>query len=150
MKEIVKKLIRVSESITSDESRGGVKLFLLIRRTDLDNKWDILFSADWIKNENRQNDLVYLINKLKEEFDENIDFVSRIVLGTPGEDFIKKFAKAIIEADVKQGEEVLDLSVFGDFTAERIFVITIGDFSSEDLESKGVNQGPVVGEVSEF
>ena len=96
MKEIFEKLNEIKDEILLEKGANELRLFVLVARTDIDARWDILFSADWLEKTNSEKDLVYLIEKLKSKFDGNLDFLARIVVATPHEIFIKRLAKAII------------------------------------------------------
>lgn len=143
MKEIIEKLNKIKEEILLERTEGRLRLFSLIARNDLDGKWDILFSADWLEKTNSEKDLVYLITKLKSEFAENLDFLARILVGTPKEIFIKQFIQAIVERGELGGpEEVKDLFVSKDLTISGLFIIAI-DSTDLDLRQIGTNEGPI-------
>jgi hypothetical protein len=149
MKEIIKKLNKIREYILSEKD-GTLRLFCIIARNDFEGKWDILFSADWIEKTNSEKDLVYLITKLKLEFDNNLDFLSNIFVGTPNETFIKQFMKAIGEQDSPLMEEINGMFVSKELTVRKLYVIAC-DSTGLDLDENGTNEGPVaVGEVSNF
>src|SRR5688500_975096 len=114
MKEIIEKLNLVKDNIISE--KGTLRFFGLIARTDLENKWDLLISSDWIEKNSSDEELVYVITKLKEAFSEKLDFLSRIVLLRPEEHFIQELARVIVkEHDGKTGE-IRNLKVSDDFT----------------------------------
>lgn len=134
MKEIVEKLRNIKDQIVLEKAEGQLRFLGLIARTDLDGKWDLLLSADWIKKSNGEEDLIFLIQKLKKEFQGNLDFLSKLVLLTPSESFILQLARAIVREDKgKTGEEISDLKISVDFTVRHLFVISF-DFAGIDLE----------------
>lgn len=101
MNEIVTKLEKVKESISK---LGTVFIFTLIARNDLEGKWDILISAEKLKQNNSQEDLTYVIEELKKEFNDDLTFLSRIVLLVKDEDFIKEIACALDKIKTSKGE----------------------------------------------
>src|SRR3989339_2004319 len=96
MKEIIKKLTNIKNTILSEKSSGKLRFFGLIARVDIDNKWDLLISADWIEKNSSEETLIYIIQKLKESFDGKLEFLSSIVLLTPKEAFVRQLARGII------------------------------------------------------
>ena len=141
MKEIVEKLNRMKDRIISE--KGGIlRLFVLIERNDLDSKWDILFSADWLEKTNSEQDLVYVIEQLKTEFNGNLDFLARILMARPDDIFIKSIAKAIVKSETETPGEVNDLPVKEGLVIHRMFVISL-DFDGVDLESGIEEPGPI-------
>lgn len=151
MKETLEKLNKIKEEILAEKKEGLLRLFALIERNDLEGKWDLIFSADWLEKTNSEKDLVYLIEKIKSEFGENIDFLARILAASPKEIFIQEFSKAILRESKEYPTEIRNLAVSSTFTANHLFVITI-DFTGIDLEKiEGINEGPLaIKEVSDF
>lgn len=149
MKEIIRKLNNIRDQILSE--KGSLLMFVLIERNDADEKWDILLCADWIEKTNSEPELVYIINKLKEEFKDNLGFLSQIVIGTPTDNFILRIARAINEQGNNVPEEISGLQVSPEFKIQHLFVIAM-NFSQAQLANEGVDElGPVaVGEVSKF
>jgi hypothetical protein len=143
MKEITEKLNNISKEIISERKEGRLRLFALIARTDLDNKWDILISADWIKKNNSEEELVYIIKKLKKEFSENLDFLSRLVLLTPKELFTREIAKATIKENDGKPGELFKLKTSTDFIVKHIIVIHL-DYKMEELTEEAEDREPVV------
>lgn len=133
-----------------EKTNGRLRLFALIARPDLEGKWDILFSADWLEKTNSEKDLIYLIEKLKSEFGKNLDFLSRIVVAKPNEMFIQQLTKAVIRENSGQQGEIASLSTSSDFSVH-IFVVAI-DFTGMNLEiTEGTKDGPIaIREVSNF
>jgi|CXWL01.1.fsa_nt_gi hypothetical protein len=141
MKEIVEKLNKIKDRIVSE--KGAVpRLFVLIERNDLDAKWDILFSTDWLEKTNSEKDLIYVIDQLKTEFNGNLDFLARILMAKPDDLFIKSIAKAIIKSDVNTPGEVNELFVKEGLVIHRMFVVSL-DFNGMDLESGTEESGPI-------
>lgn len=133
MKEIITKLTVIKNDILK-EKEGQLRFLGLIARADVEDKWDLLVSADWIKKSNSEEDLIYIIKKLKGVFAENLNFLSRIVLLTPQETFIKQLARAIINEKVGNTGEFANLKTSADFTIKQVFVITL-DFTDINLEN---------------
>ena len=143
MKEIVEKLRKVKDEILLEKTTSKLRIFVLIARADLEGKWDIILSADWLERTNSEKDLVYLITKLKSEFGENLDFLARIVVATPREIFIQHLGKAIINEPQGELGELKDLQISADFKAQHLFVIEV-DFDGINLEKmEGTEEGPL-------
>jgi hypothetical protein len=149
MEKIVEKLNSVKEKILLDK-RQKIRFFGLIERNDYKSKWDILFSADWHTKINGEADLVYFIDKLKEEFDGDLRFLMSIVVASPDEFFIKEFMRATSTKGCELLGEISDLYISKDFTVKKFFLIAL-DLDGIDLGVVGKNEGPVaVGEITEF
>ncbi|GEM_PF-1709111 len=149
MKEIIRKLNTIKDELLNE--KGSLLMFVLIERNDTEGKWDLLLSANWIPKTNNQSDLIYIINKLKKEFKENLEFLSQIVIGTPTDSFILRIARAIDKQNIELSEEIFDLQVSPEFTIHRLYVIAM-NFTDMELASEGVEEeGPIaVREASEF
>lgn len=144
MKEIIEKLKNIRDEIISEKNQGKLRFFGLIARADLEGKWDILLSADWFKENNKEKDLVYFIEKLKNKFKKDLEFLSKIVLLAPSEMFIQQLAKVIITKGLDTEKEITDLKVFADFTVKRIFVVAL-DFTGIDLTKiQETKESPIV------
>ena len=150
MKEIFEKLNEIKDEILLEKGANDLRRFVLVARTDIDARWDILFSADWLEKTNSEKDLVYLIEKLKSKFDGNLDFLARIVVATPHEIFIKRLAKAIIRENGRESGEIVGLVTTADFTVKRLFVMYI-NFSDEEISAEGTVDRPLaVQKISDF
>ncbi len=130
MNEILKKLKKVQDSIISDDKFGKIFLFAIIERVNLENKWDIVISAERLTGNNEKEDLTYVIEQLKKEFENDLGFLSQIVL-TKSDDFVKDFARALNKVEIKEGE-VLNLKLLDNFIIKHAYVIS-SDFSTLDL-----------------
>lgn len=134
MKEIIEKLTIIKDKILSEKTNGRLRFLGLIARTDIEGKWDLLLSADWIKKNSSETDLIYIIQKLKDGFAGNLDFLSRIVLLTPNETFVQQLARTITREDLKNGEEITSLKISADFTVRKMLYIFL-DFQGIDLNT---------------
>lgn len=132
MNEIITKLNKIGDFITSENKLGKVILFALIARNDLVGKWDILISADGLKKNNTEKDLTYVIELLKKEFGNDLSFLSQIVLLVTKEDFVNDFVRAFRKGDFKVAENI-SLKLTDNFTIGSVYVISY-DFSTLDLE----------------
>ncbi len=142
MKEIIEKLNIIKDEIISESNQGILRFFVLIKRTDQTDKWDILLSADWFKKTNSQDDLIYFIKKIKSQFS-SLDFIARILLATPDDLFIKSLAGAILKSKENTVGDITNLKVPEvDTVLKNINVIHI-DFSGIDLNNKGRMIGPL-------
>lgn len=124
MKEIIEKLNLIQSTILSE--KGGVIYFFgLLERTntDFENKWDIVISASWIEESNSEADLVYIIENLKKEFDDNLDFLAKIVLLSPQEEFINDICFAL-QKEETQEQEVHSLKISEEISIKHLFVVS--------------------------
>jgi hypothetical protein len=141
MKEIIDKLTIIRDKVVSERTDGILRFFGLIARIDLDSKWDLLISADWISKNNNEEDLIYIIKKLKEEFMEHLDFLSRIVVLTSNEFFVKQLARAILTKSLSERGEISNLQISPDFVVKQLYVISF-DFNGIDLDAPEIENGP--------
>ena len=138
MKEIFEKLNKIRDEIIQEKTvQGELRLLAMIARADLEGKWDILMSADWINSNNNEVDLIYLIEKMKVEFNNNFSFLSRIVLLTSNEKFVKNLAKSMPYDGVIKEKEFSNLQIFPDFSITNIFISILNfvNINLEDLET---------------
>ena len=143
MKEIIEKLNNIKNKIIEEKTTGKLRFLGLIARADIEGKWDLLVSADWIKKNSSEDDFVYIIQKLKDNFDEKLDFLARIVLLTPKEAFIQQLARAIIRENGGEAGKITSLKTSKDFIVGQIVVIAF-DFTDIGLDvSQETEDGPV-------
>jgi hypothetical protein len=139
MNEILQKLNNIKDSLLAEHSDVKLRFFGLIARMDVDNKWDLIICADWIKKSNSENDLVDIIDRLKKEFN-NLDFLAKIVLLTTDEFFIRQLASAISVREEQIGE-MKDLKLKEGFVVRHIIVIYF-DFGGIDLTTPATEEIP--------
>ena len=143
MKEIIEKLNNIKNKIIEEKTTGKLRFLGLIARADIEGKWDLLVSADWIKKNSSEDDFVYIIQKLKDNFDEKLDFLARIVLLTPKEAFIQQLARAIIRENGGEAGKITSLKTTKDYIVAQIVVIAF-DFTDIGLDvSQETEDGPV-------
>lgn len=133
MNEIIEKLKLVKEKILLE--KGGIVYFFgLLERTDLEDKWDLVISTDWIEKSNSEKDLIYTIEKLKEEFGDSLDFISRIVLFVSSEEFINDLGWALksIGKETVTDIEERGLTISNGVAIRHLFVL-VCDFSKLTL-----------------
>lgn len=118
--------------------KGQVFLFALIKRTDIEDKWDILISADWIKKNNDQTDLVEIIKILRSEFASDLDFLSKIVLLVKEEPIVTDIARAIKQYSLPEGY-VGELRIDDSFTIEEINLVHI-DLNNFDVSKSEIEE----------
>ena len=92
--------IVLSEILTQ---KGSILFFGALQRRDLENKYDILLSADWVTQNNSEEDLIYLISKLKQIM-VDIEFLSQIVILKKDERFIVDVLNTLKEESDPIGE----------------------------------------------
>ncbi len=90
MNEIIEKLKQVKRNL-SEQKPGSVIFLGLFKRQDLDNKWDVVLSATWVSDK-KEADFVFVITLLKKVFNDNLDFLAKIVLLKPEEHLVKEIA----------------------------------------------------------
>lgn len=137
MNEIIKKLKIVEEQVISEKNQE-TSLFVLIKRTDLDgDKWDIILSSNWIEKNNLESDLVYIIDKLKLAFADQLDFLAQLVLLIPSSPLVKLLAKAAYEGKMTIGEEIKELKLLKNYTIKCLIPVTISlkHFDLSELNS---------------
>lgn len=151
MREIIEKLTAIKDSILTEKSGGKLRFFGALVRADMEEKWDLLISADWVEKNSSEEDLVYIIKKLKDSFGEKLDFLFRIVLLKPDETFVRQLAKAIIRENGGKPGEITNLAVNAEFTLKQLIVIAL-DFSGIDLDSPSeTTDGPIgIKSVNDF
>lgn len=120
MNEIIEKLKKIALEILREKT--SLKFFGLFRRMDLEEKWDILLSADWLSDK-KEDDLVYVINKLNREFPDNLDFLAQIALLKPSEDFIKKL---LVRINGSGDIEFRDFKLDDSSTLNKFYVVHKG------------------------
>jgi hypothetical protein len=132
MKENIEKLESIYKEIISEKTSGKVYFFGLLSRIDIEEKWDILISADWLKENNSQEDLVYIIKKLKDRFFDKLEFLSEIVLLVSKEPFIQDLARSLGKTEIKN-KEIEGLKILDDFIIKKLYIIN-ADFSALKLD----------------
>ena len=142
MDDVLLKLKKISDEISSEKVGSTTYFFALVTRTDSEGKWDLLISANWLEKSNSERDLIYVIDKLKEEFTANLDFLSQIVLLAPEEDFIQKVARAFIDSPITPGQ-IGRLKIEDDFFIQ-IFLIASNFTEFNFNENTTTNETVVV------
>ncbi len=144
MNEIFKKIINtVKDKIISD--KGSLLIFCLVKRTDVEteNKWDILISGDWVEKNSSQEDLVYIIELLKKEFNNDLGFLSKILILRKDTDLIKDLTKVISKYELAEGY-IGSIKISDDFTIKEMYITHL-DFSKykieDEIESPNLNTG---------
>jgi hypothetical protein len=84
----VRKLREVEEEIAAE--RGGIVLVPLFQREDSFGKWDVVFSAEWIKRSESQGPaLDYILGKLQPRLTQReLIALSKLILFEPTEQFV--------------------------------------------------------------
>lgn len=133
MKEILTKIQEILDKITIEKKFGNIVFLGLIERGDQNNKWDIVVSANSITENNSQKDLIYLIDLITQQFENDFSFLSQIVTLKPTEDFIVRLGAALRERGKESGE-ITDLVLSNNINLGRLFVFA-ADFTGIDLSS---------------
>lgn len=82
MKSVIEQL-KVIENLIIKEKGENLYFLGLIKRYDLDNKWDLLVIADWIAENNSHSDLEYLIIALKKHLGSEFSVIEDILTISP-------------------------------------------------------------------
>jgi hypothetical protein len=114
MKETTNKLKKVIDRIVA-EKNGILRLFALVKRTDGENKWDLLLSADWMQKDNSVEDIEYILETLRDEMGEDSSLFLQIVLLQPKNSFIQLLAKALIRDAISVGETATNVKLRSTF-----------------------------------
>ncbi len=78
MREQIEKFQKVEKTISN--LKGEFELFALFLRDDSPNKWDLLISADWAR-ENKKESLHMIIKEIDKELNhEDLLLLSRIII----------------------------------------------------------------------
>ena len=151
MNEIIEKFNTIRDEIIHDHNGSLLRLLGLIARMDTDGKWDLLISADWIKQNSSESDLIYVIKKLKYHFSEKLDFLARIVLLTPYETFVQNLARSVIRENGGKAGEINNLTLPDlSFTVRRIVLLEF-NFKGITLSNHHTEEPPVaIKDVDDF
>jgi len=78
MKELVEKLKHIEQAISAE--KGGFELFALFLRDDAPDKWDLVVSSDWAR-QNKKDSINYLVATIRKEITkEEMLKLSRLVI----------------------------------------------------------------------
>lgn len=149
--KIKNRLQNISRVIAEEKGIETLRFFGLLERTDLDQKWDLLISADWIERSSNEKDFLYVIDKLKKEFGNDLEFLSRIVLMTPQKAFIKNLAMSLENIELQElPKEIFDFKVSSDFILKHAFIFHL-NFKSLDIKQIDLgDSGIIAKEITEF
>ena len=148
MKEILLKLNKFKERILSDNKLGEVYFIGLLSRVDLENKFDILISAKNITSSNSVDDLTYIINNLKIDLGDDINYISQIVSLSPGEEFINDLGISIESNLLSEGMDASDLKISDNFVLKQVSII-LANFSKYNFRPK-VSEDKIIAPVQNF
>jgi len=109
MKEQIEKLRKVERSLS--ESKGEFELFALFLREDSPDRWDLLVSADWARN-NKKGSIHTITEEVRKELsDHELLMLSRIVILDKNDAALKDINRAF---RVEHGlAELSDSNLFG-------------------------------------
>ncbi len=118
-REDIKKIVELEKIVSAE--RGSFILFGIFKRTDLEDKWDIIACADWIKKKDNI-DLKYFFTKVSDKI-KNSNFLARIILMDETDDYIKKLLN-LFEVEHSEKNEYKDLVVDNELTIKQCYIIT--------------------------
>jgi len=116
--ELKEKMGRVAKSLS--ESRGGLKLFALNWRNDLE-QWDILVGADWVDYDKMRDTISIIFQEIKKEFNGQYAMTfSGIHPLKPSEPVVQ----SITSAFVKTNDDATELTrvQFGNLVVDRMLL----------------------------
>lgn len=92
MNSLVPKLKTIEQRLS--KKKGRFWIFALLQREDSAGKWDLLVSAAWLQEEDRQS-LDHIISALEQDFDRD-DFLqlSRVVVLNPDNPVVQELSLA--------------------------------------------------------
>jgi len=101
MSELVTKLVDIEQDIAHD--KGALNLFALLEREDLSNRWDLVVSGSWAKQD--ETTLRYLADALKRCLTPaEMILLARIVVLPASEDPVRAITESY---QVEHGQVVL-------------------------------------------
>jgi hypothetical protein len=109
MREQAEKLIDIEKELS--ESKGPFELFALFLREDASEKWDLVVSSDWAR-ENKKEAIDTIVGKIRSIFtDEEMLMLSRLIVLERDDAALKAIHSAM---HVEHGlAEVSDSNFFG-------------------------------------
>jgi len=103
MDDIIKKFKIVTNDILLDHKQEDLFFFGIAERFEVEEKWDVLLSGAWIKERHDQKDLIYLIEKLKKQFGEDLSFLGQIVILPKDAGFVEELSASLKDKDASGG-----------------------------------------------
>ncbi|MDD5251465.1 MAG: hypothetical protein PHT12_02420 [Patescibacteria group bacterium] len=119
MTPFVTKLIEAEKSLA--RAKGRFVLFGLFKRSDLDDKWDLLVSADWLNERNYQDNFVSIQKTLHRYLGSNINIIARILMIPDNVPFVKSINSAF---NIEHGSAVITNCSINNILLERAYLIT--------------------------
>lgn len=126
--------------------KGSLDFFAVIKRFDAEDKWDVVLSADWIEQSNKQEDLIYIIEIIREEYFGKIDFISKILSFNPSEAFITDIALAVTKNDIPEGHKG-ELLVSDDLLISEIHIIRLNSDKYRLVKTSVVAERDILNEI---
>ncbi len=119
MREQAIKLQKVECELS--DSKGQFELFALFLREDAPNKWDLLISADWARDD-KKNSINLIIQEIKKVLnDQEMLMLSRLIILDKDDDAIKAFHGAM---HVEHGLAEISDSNFLGLAIKHAYLIT--------------------------
>ena len=131
MKEILEKMKKVRDVFIAQKKDGLLRLFILTR-PELSEKWDVLISADWMTGFNSEQDLVYAIEEIKKGMDNNLDFLSSVIVLGSGEPIVGRIAQMILKENGGKEGEIASLRISDKLILQNVQIVHFG-FSSDEI-----------------
>lgn len=116
------KLKIINDILTS--KIGKVFLMVLVRRTDLENKWDLVVSAEKIKDDNLRSDIKIVLEAIKMSSENILDDVADVLTLSKENYLFNTLLRTIEEEKVPEGfNDTLKLE--GGVILKEILVVTL-------------------------
>jgi len=119
MKEILNKFVTLERNLSKE--KGNFNLFSLFLREDVEDRWDLVLSAQWLKSNNKK-DYEFIANHIKNILnEEELIYISRIVILDKGNPVLEAVNHAF---SVEHGQvECKDCNFFG-LPIKHAYIIT--------------------------
>ena len=115
---VVEKLRQIEIEVS--QQKGSFNLFAIVEREDSLGSWDIIVSADWIGNNQKQ--LVDMIaSKIARQMDNNEKLMLSRILILPSSD---KFVQSLNLVEIEHGSSRLTNCTFNGILINEAFLIT--------------------------
>jgi hypothetical protein len=115
--------LKIIGSILSSKL-GGVFLLMLIRRTDLEDKWDLIISAEKIVDDNLRSDIKIVLESIKSNSENILDQIADVLTLGKENNLLNTLVRTIKEEQIP--EEFNDsLKLDSGIVLREVFVISL-------------------------
>lgn len=117
MIKIISELHKVKDKILEDKK--SLLFFGLFARNDVEDMWDLVITAEWVKDGNTREATKYIINILKKYSLHNHKSIRQIVTFSPNENFVNHLALAFKKEEIAL-ECKTTIKLFSDFQIDAV------------------------------